>query len=132
MYKQYLSYDIKIILGDMNAVVGKEIWAGITVGICSYMIKVIRTFLINYAVHQCVVTGETLFPYRYICKGTWHGSDDRTVNQTNHVMIDQRYCSNILDVRSYRGSNADLYSYLVIAQLRCSVAQKNNQNIPEA
>jgi hypothetical protein len=62
----------------------------------------------------------------------WQGRDDRTVNQINHVMIDHRHCSNVLDVRSYRGANADSYRYLVIAQLRCCVAQRNNQNIPEA
>ena len=28
MYKQFPSYDIKIILGDMNAKLGKGIWTG--------------------------------------------------------------------------------------------------------
>lgn len=72
---------------------------------------------------------RTLFPYRYICKGTWHGPDD-TVNQINHVMIDQRYRSS--DVRSYRVANADLYNCLVIAKLRCCRAQKNNHNMRKA
>jgi endonuclease/exonuclease/phosphatase family metal-dependent hydrolase len=34
MYKHCPSYDIKIILGDMNAKVGKAIWMGTAVGAC--------------------------------------------------------------------------------------------------
>jgi len=34
MYKQFPSYDIKIMLGDMNAKSGKEIWNGRAVSTC--------------------------------------------------------------------------------------------------
>ena len=34
MYKQFPSYNIKIIVGDMNAKLGKEIWTGIAVSTC--------------------------------------------------------------------------------------------------
>jgi hypothetical protein len=34
MYKQFPSYDIKIILGDVNAKLGKGIWTGLAVAIC--------------------------------------------------------------------------------------------------
>ena len=54
-----------------------------------------------------MVTGGTLFPHRYICKVTRHGLDDRTVNQINHVMINQRHLLNVLGVRSYSDANAD-------------------------
>jgi hypothetical protein len=40
MYKQCPSYDIKIILGDKNAKVGKEIWTEIAVQPVTYMMKV--------------------------------------------------------------------------------------------
>jgi len=79
-----------------------------------------------------MVKGRTLFPHRYVHKGTWKGPDDRTVNQVNHTMINLRHHSNVLDVRSYRDANADSYHYLVIAQLRCCIAERNNQNIPKA
>jgi hypothetical protein len=57
MYKQCPSYDIKSILGDMNAKVWKEIWTGIAVGTCGlhYTSNDNRTLLIHYAVHQCMV-----------------------------------------------------------------------------
>ena len=64
-YKIGPSYDIKIILGDVNAKMGKEILTGIAVGTCGLRDECNdkRTHLINYAVCQHMVTGEKLFPY---------------------------------------------------------------------
>ena len=91
MYKQCPSYNIKIILGNMNAKVGKEIWTGIAVGTCGLHDESNDdgTRLINDAVHQRMFIGGTLFPHRNIHKGTWQGPDDRTIKQTDHIMIDQ-------------------------------------------
>ena len=88
-YKRCPSYDIKIILGNMNVKVGKEIWTGIAVGTCGLHDESNddRTCIINDAVHQCMVTGGTLFPHRNILKGTWQGPDDRTINKVDHIMI---------------------------------------------
>jgi len=36
-----------------------------------------------------------------------------------------------LDVRSYRGANADSGYYLVIARLKCHTAQRNKQKKPK-
>ena len=47
-------------------------------------------------------------------------------------MINQRHLLNVLGVRSYSDANADWDHYLVIAQLRCCIAQMNNQNMPKA
>jgi hypothetical protein len=113
---------------------GKEILTGRAVSTCGLQDETNdnRTHLINYAVYQHMVTEETLFQYRKNNKRTWHEPDVKIVNQTDHVMIDQRHRSNILDVRSYRVANADSYHYLVIAQLSCCIAQRNNQNMPKA
>ena len=133
MHKQCPSYDIKIILGNMNAKVGKEIWTGIAVGTCGLHDESYDygTCLMNYAVHQRMVIGGTLFPHRNIHKGTLQGPDDRTINQIDHIMIDQLHRSNLLDVRSYRGANADSGHYLVIARLKCHIAQRYKQKIPK-
>jgi hypothetical protein len=73
----------------MNAKVGKNIWTGIDIGTCRLHDERNDNGTRNtsniYAVHQCVVTGGTLLPHRNIHKRMWHGHDNRTVNQTDHV-----------------------------------------------
>ena len=60
MYKQCPSYDIKIILDDMNAKEEWEIWIERAVGICGLHDESndIGTRLINYAVHLIMFIGE--------------------------------------------------------------------------
>jgi hypothetical protein len=52
-------YNIKIILGEMNAKVGKEIWTRTVVGACGLHddSNDNRTRPINYAVHHCMFIG---------------------------------------------------------------------------
>jgi fructose-1-phosphate kinase PfkB-like protein len=91
MHKQCPSHNIKIILGEMNAKVGKKIWTGIAVGTCGLHNNNNdkKTCPINYAVRQCtVIGGHYSNTETYIKK---HGTDltAETVNQIDHVMNDQ-------------------------------------------
>jgi hypothetical protein len=42
----------------------------------------------------------------------------KTNNQIDHVLIDRRWQTNILDVRSFRGADCDTDHYLVVAKVR--------------
>ena len=57
-------------------------------------------------------------PHRNIHKYTWTSPDGKTHNQIDHILMDRRRRSSILDVRSFRGSNCDTDHYLVVAKLR--------------
>jgi hypothetical protein len=59
-----------------------------------------------------------MFPHRNIHKYTWTSPDGRFHKQINHILIDRRWNSNILDVRSFRGADCDTDHNLVVAKVR--------------
>jgi hypothetical protein len=49
---------------------------------------------------------------------TWTSTDGKTNNQIDHVLIDRKRQSSILDVRSFRGADCDTDHYRVVAKVR--------------
>ena len=78
--------------------------------------------LVNFTTSKNLVVKSTMFPHHNIHKYTWTSPDGNTHNQIDHVLIDRRWQSSILDVRSFRGADCDSDHYLVVAKLRDSLA----------
>ena len=74
--------------------------------------------IVNFAKSKNLVVTSTMFPHRNIHKYTWNSPDGKTHNQIDHVLIDRRWQSSVLDVRSFRGADCDTDHYLVIAKVR--------------
>jgi len=79
--------------------------------------------LVNFATSKYLVVKSTLFPHRNIHKYTWTSSDGKTHNQIDHVLIDRRWHSSVLDVRSFREDDCDTDHYLVIVKVREILAE---------
>jgi hypothetical protein len=73
---------------------------------------------VNFATSKNLVVKSTMFPLRNIHKYTWTSPDGKIDNQIDHVLIDRRWQSSILDVRSFRGADCDTDHYLVVAKVR--------------
>ena len=111
---------MKILLGDFNAKVGIENIFKPTTGNESLHQDSndngVR--LVNFATSKNLVVKSTMFPHRNIHKYTWTSPDGNIHNQIDHVLIDRRRQSSVLDVRSFRGADCDSDHYLVVAKLR--------------
>ena len=126
-YDSCPSHDVKIIIGDLNAQVGQEEEFRPTIGKFSAhrLTNENGLRLIDFAASKNMAIRSTYFqhslPYRY----TWR-SPLQTESQIDHVLIDGRHFSDIIDVRTYRGANIDSDHYLVMVKLRPKLSVINN------
>jgi hypothetical protein len=58
-----------------------------------------------------------MFPYRNIQKFTWTSPDGKTHNQIDHIFINRRRNSSVLDVRSFWAADCDTDHCLVVVKV---------------
>ena len=126
-------HDALVILGDMNAKVGREVDAfGGTIGSHSLHEESNDNGLrlTSLATQHGLVIGGTLFPHKAKHKGTWISPDGMTTNQIDHILVRKKFRTSLYDVRAYRGAECDSDHYLVIAKIRIKLnTQKNKATI---
>ena len=114
-----------VLMGDLNAKIGsnnanrEEVMGKFGVGVMNDNGARLCDFC---SANGLVITG-TLFPHKEIHKLTWRSPDGKTVNQIDHVMVNGRMRTSILDTRVMRG--ADVYSdhYLLRTRIRLKLAR---------
>jgi len=72
--------------------------------------------IVNFATSKNLVAKSTMFPHQNIHKYTWSSLHGKTHNQIEHILIDRREYSRIIDVRRCRGADCDTDHYLVVAK----------------
>jgi hypothetical protein len=110
----------KIIIGDLSANIGQEEIFRPTIGKWSLHDISNDNGLraIDFATSNNMIIRSTYFPRKNKHRGTWRSPDGVTKNQIDHVMIDGRHASSIIDVRSCRGADCDTDHFLVRIKYR--------------
>jgi len=74
--------------------------------------------IVNFATSKNLVVKSMMFPRRNINKYTWTSPDGKSDNQIDHILIDRRWHSSVMDVQSFRGAECDTDHYLWVAKVR--------------
>jgi hypothetical protein len=86
------SHDVKLVMGDANAKVGRETVNQTTIGKHSLHKSTNENYLrlASFAASRQMAIKSTYFMLKRIHFQTWHYSDGHTFNQINHCLIDGR------------------------------------------
>jgi hypothetical protein len=111
---------MKILLGDFSAkVVREDIFKPTSGNESLHEISNDNGVrLVNFVTPKNLRVKSTIFPQRNIHKYTLMSPDGKTHNQIDHILVDRRRHSNVLDVRSFRAADCDSDHYLVVAEVR--------------
>lgn len=116
--------DVKIVLGDFNAKIGREACFFPTIG--KHSLHEVSndngTRAVNFAASKDLVVGSTWFPHKTIHKATWLSPDGATKNQIDHLLIEGRHFSAVQDVRTFRGADCDSDHMLVVGTYRARIS----------
>jgi hypothetical protein len=119
-FVQFPRYNMKLLSGDFSVKGGMEDIFKMTIRNENLHEtsndSVVR--VVKFATSKNLVIKSTMFPYHNIHKYTWTSPEGNKHNQIDHVLIDRRWHSSILDLRSFRGANCDTDHYFVVTKVR--------------
>jgi exonuclease III len=112
--------DLIIILGDVNAKLGKEPAYQKITGEHTLHEETNRNgeLLCDFAAANNMIVMSTQFQHKHIRKGTWRSPNYNIINQIDHVLVNQNKKEAIEDVRSLRGRNIDSDHFLLKTTLK--------------
>jgi hypothetical protein len=113
-------HDTKILLGHFNAKVGREDTFKLTIrNKSSHKISNDNGVrIVNFAISKNLVVKSTMFHHCNIHKYSSTFPEGKPHNQTDHILIDRRWHSSMLDIPAFRGADCDTDCYLVVAKGR--------------
>ena len=120
VFYHFPKYHMKFLLGDFNLKVGREKIFKPTIGneILYQYSNNNGVRIVNFATKKNYYLRARYSPTETFVSTPGHLRLGRLDNQIDHILIDRRRHSSILDVRSFRGADCDTDNYLVVAKLR--------------
>jgi hypothetical protein len=81
------------------------------------LVMIVDVRVINLVTSKNLIVKSTMFQHHNIHKFTWTSPDGKAHNQIDHIFIDRRRHSSVLDVQSFMGADCDTDHYLMVAKL---------------
>jgi hypothetical protein len=78
--------------------------------------------VVTLATSENLMDKSTICPHPSFHKYTWTSSDRKTQNQIDHILIDRRRHSSVLDILPLRAIDCDTDHFLVVAMFRERIA----------
>ena len=124
LYGACPKHDVKLIIGDLNAQIGKEAIYYPTIGKEAYHQESNENGkrIIHLAASRNMVIGTTLFPHKDIYKIAWRSPDVHRFSQIDHLLIDSRLVSHLMDARTHRCANVDSEHFLLVSRIRARIS----------
>ena len=109
LYDACPKHDVKLIIGDMNAQICKEVIYYPTIGKEAYYWESNENGKrrIHFSTSRNMIIGTIFFQHKDIHKITWGTLDVHHFSPIDHLLIDSRHVSHLMDVRSHRCTNVD-------------------------
>jgi exonuclease III len=107
VYENTAKHDAVLILGDLNAKIGKEEAYSQVSGRHTLHDSSNQNgeMVCNFAIQNNMIITSTQYQHKRLHKCTWIAPDGAAVNQIDHVLINAKKRSVVEDVRSMRGLN---------------------------
>ncbi|XP_056016894.1 uncharacterized protein LOC130053576 [Ostrea edulis] len=88
--------------------------------------------LCTFCQENDLVIGGTIFMHKDIHKTTWNSPDGHTKNQIDHIIINKRWRSSLLDVVAKQGADVGSDHSLVLAKIKLKLrkSRKKDQRPP--
>lgn len=114
---------IQIILGGFNAKIGKENYFRPIISIHSlHELSTDNGYrLVAPATEKDLRIKRTMFKHKNINKSKWRYPNGLYVNQIYHVLVNSRFTSTVIDVKSARGAECDTDHILVVGKLKVTL-----------
>ena len=87
--------------------------------------------MIQFALSKGFSVSSSTFPHKDSHKETQYSADSRTVNQTDHVLITNRFRSAVTDIRALRGPDIGTDHNLLKINFKVKLRVKNEKKYNE-